>query len=321
MEVRLPSGHVAFDPARISSRGMKVELPGVKLAVAGEVPTNLVAAFTGPGDGRQKPIKLDLTGSLDAALLARIAPTLIADARGAIEVAGKVSGTADNPHLDAEAMVANGKGVTVVTRGNKTQPAFRIAVSGGQVVAKGKRVSVSQLAAVATPGGELVIGPKGRPAELDLVRLYPAEIARISLPVVGRGLNLDLGWMRLDDGRLDLKLSGDPRRALALGGEVELGAGRVSPTKRPPPPPPAPRAAPGPTGPRPAGPAPTPIMLDVRVKSDGERFVVDPGWLPDVHLGLNVKVGGTLARPAIAWDAEGRGIYSTIALWLFRMFS
>ena len=63
------------------------------------------------------------------------------------------------------------------------------------------------------------------------------------------------------------------------------------------------------------------MKLDLRVQSDGQRFVVDPGWLPNLHLGLDVRVGGTLAKPAVLWDAEGKGAYSRFALFLFKLFS
>jgi hypothetical protein len=211
-------------------------------------------------------------------------------------------------------------------RPRRTEPRHvRILVRGGQVSAKGSRVRLDQVSARFEPGGDVVVGPLGRPAELTLLSLAPPTVGHVSLPLVARGLNVDLGWLRLDDGGLDLRLEGDADKGpIVLTGNVQIGAGRVRPGQAPRRGP-APAAPPGrpkaPPGAKPGPAGPPPIKLDVRVKSSGERFVVDPGWLPDLHLGFDVKVGGTLGKPAVDWDAKGRGIYSAIALFLFRLFS
>ena len=68
-------------------------------------------------------------------------------------------------------------------------------------------------------------------------------------------------------------------------------------------------------------PAALPVLLDVHLVTNPARFVIDPGWLPDLHLGLDVRIGGTAARPRVAWDAAPRGLYSRLALLIYRLFS
>jgi hypothetical protein len=236
-------------------------------------------------------------------------------------VKGHVAGTLAKPLLDGQANLGP---MVLDLRPRRTDPKrVRIAVQGGKVSARGSEVRLEQVAARLEPGGDLIVGPNGRPGALTLLSLAPPAVGRVSLPIVARGINVDLGWLRLDDGGLDLRLEGDAEKGpIALTGEVEIGAGRVRPgdVPRRAAAPPAARKPSAPSGPRPPA-GPPPIKLDVRVRSSGERFVVDPGWLPDLHLGFDVKVGGTLNQPAVAWDARGRGIYSAIALFLFRLFS
>ena len=64
-----------------------------------------------------------------------------------------------------------------------------------------------------------------------------------------------------------------------------------------------------------------PVALDVRVKSNGNRFVIDPGWLPDLHMDLDLQLTGSSDRPKLSWQADAKGIYSTIALFLYRLLS
>jgi hypothetical protein len=327
LEVRLPDGHLAFDAGGISSRGLHIEALGVKLALKGEAPLGAVpgglsamGARAGKAAAEARPLALDLSGTVDAALLPRFVPGFIAEAKGAADVTAKVRGSLARPSIDGE---ANLGAITFTTRPNKAQPQrFRVAVQGGRIVAKGNRVTVNQLIADVAPGGHVMVGPPGRPAEIDVVSLDPPVLGRISVPVVARALNADVGWLRLDDGAVDIDLKGDARGSMALSGVVELTAGNFSPNRRPaaPPRPKTPAPPPGPARAAPAPAQPT-VKLDLRVRTDGKRFVIDPGWLPDLHLGLDVRVGGTLARPAVVWDAEGKGAYSKFALFLFRLFS
>ncbi len=319
LEVGVPRGHIAIEPLRVRSRGLSVALPGAKLEIAGEAPAELLRGGGPLSDSSsQRPLALRLAGTLDASLLARVLPTMVASARGPIEIAGRVDGTPAQPVLDGEATLG---AISITTRPNKNQPALKVAVHSGRISARGSRITIDRITADVSPGGNVVIGPAGRNASIEVVSLSPATIGKVDIPVVGKGLNLDLGWLRLDDGALDVSLKGDAGGALALAGNLELGAGRVSPQKFPKAAPAPPRSPAGRAPRPPSRPGPPPMKLDLRITSDGERFVVDPGWLPDLHLGLDVRVGGTMGRPSVAWDAEGKGAWSAFALFLFRLFS
>jgi hypothetical protein len=320
IEVRVPEGQLAFDPSGISSRGLRLEAAGAKLSLAGEVPLGaLIGAPPKPGTAA-RALAVNVAGTVDVGLLPRFVPEWIAEARGTAEVKAKLSGSVARPSIDGEAKLG---AITLTTRPNKAQAQrFRVALQGGRITARGSQLTVNELVADVTPGGHVVVGPRGRPAEVELVSLDPPVLGKLTVPVIASALNADVGWLKLDDGAVDLLLQGDARGAMALSGLIDLAAGRFSPGKRPSPParPRAAAPAPGPARP-PAAPAPPSMKLDVRVKTDGQRFVIDPGWLPNLHLGLDVRVGGTLAKPAVLWDAEGKGPYSRFALFLFRLFS
>jgi hypothetical protein len=147
-------------------------------------------------------------------------------------------------------------------------------------------------------------------------------LGELQLPVVGRNLNVDLPWLTLEQGALDVELRGDASEGpLRLTGRVELGAGRYRPTRQPRPSTNNAVARVARRLPRSMRPATLPVLLDVQVISNGERFVIDPGWLPDLHFGLDVHVQGTAVRPQVKWEAAPRGLYSRLMLLLYRLFS
>ena len=64
----------------------------------------------------------------------------------------------------------------------------------------------------------------------------------------------------------------------------------------------------------------TPLRLDLRITTSGKEFVIDPGWPPDLHLAVDARLRGTINEPVLTWQARGEGIYSAIALFLYRLF-
>jgi hypothetical protein len=329
-------GRVAFSPGRLSTPGVMLEALGMKLALAGEARMPVVSKpapktlgdRSGPTTLTTRPpdtaaadptLQMAFSGSVDAGVLPRLLPTQIANARGQLAVEGTIAGTLSRPLLDGKATLGS---INLDLAPRPTLPRnVKVAISGGQIIARRSRITIRDVIAEADPGGRLVIGPSAHPATLDLERLSPLQFGRVDIPIVGRRLNLDVGWLRLDDGSFDLTLAGDAIRGpLTLRGEISIDAGRVKPGQRP-------RSAPAPQRPPPrpptraTRPSGTPVALDVHVKSNGERFIVDPGWLPDLKLDVDVKVGGTLAQPKIVWEADGRGVYSSIVLFLIRLFT
>ncbi|HEY0708267.1 MAG TPA: hypothetical protein VGG33_15790, partial [Polyangia bacterium] len=317
-DLLIKRGRVGFSPGLLSTPGLMLEALGMKLAVSGEARLPPEAA-AGEGNGKKNraaplaearrdlpspdpALQMAFSGSVDASVLPRLLPTQVASARGQLAVEGTVAGSLSRPLVNGKATL--GPMALNLTPRQTAPRNVRLEITGGQIVARESRITARGVTAEAQPGGRITIGPSGRPAEIDLLALSPLQFGRIEVPIIGRGLNLDVGWLRLDDGGFDLELTGDSLQGpLTLRGELQIDAGRVAPGQRPR----GVASSPEPASPRPsprgARSARQPLALDLRVRSNGERFIVDPGWLPDLNLDFDVKVGGTVAQPKIAWQA------------------
>ena len=105
-------------------------------------------------------------------------PVWAARSRPAFDAVTSASSLA-RPSIDGE---ANLGAISFTTRPNKAQPQrIREAVQGGRNVARGSRVTVNQLIADIAPGGHVMVGPPGRPAEIDVVSLDPPVLGRVSV--------------------------------------------------------------------------------------------------------------------------------------------
>jgi hypothetical protein len=308
IELRVTEGMLTLDEHRLRASGLVLSGHGLKLRLDGDLPA-------GRGANRDSPFRLLLAGELDAAVLARSFPEVVASASGRLEVQGRLEGTLADPHLDGEATFG-ALAARLHTRG------LQIFVHPGRLQARQNLITAEALTVDVTPGGRLILGPPGRPVRVQLAQLVPFVLGELQLPVVGRNLHLDLPWLTLEQGALDVDLRGDASQGpLRLTGRVELGAGRYRPARQPRPGPGSPVARVARRLPRSMRPATLPVLLDVQVVSNGERFVIDPGWLPDLHFGLDVQVRGTAVRPQVKWEAAPRGLYSRLVLLLYRLFS
>jgi hypothetical protein len=310
LDLRFTEGTVTVDEDRLGVAGLQVVGHGLRLRIDGDV-------TAGPRPDRLDPVRLRVEGDLRLEELAGSMPEVVEQASGTLKVSARMSGTMDQPRLDGHLDFGPATARLRVTRQN----VLRLAVHPGRIEARANRVTIAGLRADVTPGGHLVVGPPGRPATIEIAKLVPFVLGQINLPLRGERLHAELPWLTLHQGALDVTLTGDATTGpLRLAGRVELGAGSYRPAKQP---------RPG-TGaaarvarrlPRSMRPATLPVQLDVQVVSNGKHFTIDPGWLPDLHLGLDVKVGGTATRPQVKWEAEPRGLYSRLMFFLYRLFS
>ena len=105
----------------------------------------------------------------------------------------------------------------------------RVLVRSGRLQASGRRLQLDRLVADLFPGGQVVLGPAGRPAEVEVLHLVPPTFGQVSLPARGERLQLESPWLSLSDGRFDVQLAGDgdsvgrwcsAARATSLAGEL-----------------------------------------------------------------------------------------------------
>ena len=322
-DVKLVSGAVSFDPDGVRSQGLELEAPGARLRVAGEAPLG----DSGGVDMDHRPLAVQARGLVAGGFLARLFPTAIASAQGEMQVDGRVDGSLAEPRFSGQATFAP------MSLRLRFQDA-RLDIRGGRLTAKGRRLLLEGLTGDLSPGtagtgkstgtqppaGRVQIGPPGRPAEIEVRSLHPLILGAVRLPVVGQRLQLELPWLSLRGGDFNLVMAGDAHGGpLALTGDLNFGTARYAPGKQ--------RRRRDGAASRIAQKLPETVRtggalpLDLDVALRGQRLTVDPGWLPDVHLGVDVRVRGTSAKPHVDWQASGKGLYSVIALFLYRLFS
>jgi hypothetical protein len=319
VQVRPASGRVAaaitggtleLGGNRLRSSGLSVVIdPGARVKIAGEGP--LV-----PGAG---PVALSLDGEVDASVLERLLPEAVASARGTARVSAEIGGTPERPSLRGRAELGP---LDLRLRWQDTA----VRVRGGSITADRQVLTLSGVIADLPPRGRLVVGPPGKPATVVIRSFDPLVLGDLRATVLGEDLAAELPALSLKDADVELRLTGDAGRGpLTLAGTGRLEEGRFKAREAGK----ASAAASASTAAKRkraraagAGGQPLPaVRLDLRITSDGKRFVIDPGWLPDMHMGLDIHVGGTAEKPAVTWAAKPNGLLEAIALFFFKLFS
>jgi hypothetical protein len=143
------------------------------------------------------------------------------------------------------------------------------------------------------------------------------QIVAVDLPAHGEAHGIKLAAGEIGRAGFGLRLRGDPRRALAVSGDVQLFAATVRATALK-------QQAGGGGGKSEGGWLANPVVqgtaLDVRIRSSGGAVVVDVPNLPDLRVDLDMHVGGTVKKPAVTGEPKGANVYSSLALALARLF-
>ncbi|HVR60681.1 MAG TPA: hypothetical protein VMU50_02220 [Polyangia bacterium] len=191
-----------------------------------------------------------------------------------------------------------------------------------RVTAAGNVLTVPALEASSDHHGRFSVGGSGQgPATIAFATLDPLRLGAVDVVIQGADAAYGpVSGLKIDDMDFRLRLSGDLSRAVTLAGEVALRAGRFQTDARPS----SPGAAPAPANPSRGRPrAPTlrdRVALDVRLRSDGERFLIAHRFVPALRLRLDLHAGGTLASPKISGQAGATDVLSWLALLLVRPF-
>ena len=153
--------------------------------------------------------------------------------------------------------------------------------------------------------GELLIGAGGvRPGRVHIKSLRPEFVwDRVDLPIRGTRLGYRDGGIEVDDLSLAVQLSGNSTDGLKLSGDVRLVSGRylqdfnvrnlvLSPRINE-------------SVSRPIWedqPLLENLALALRVRTEGDGFVVQNNLAPEIHVIIDLGIGGTLALPTISGE-------------------
>ncbi len=312
-EVGIPSGSFLIDGARVRTSGLPVVVEGATLRLDGDATLDAASPLA-------SPFALSAHGQLDARVLERLVPQFVTGADGQARVHTTITGTVDNPRFaGAVEFGAVHVQLRVPTLGQGPVTAW---IRGGRLTGDGRSVTVDNLVIDVGPRGRVVVGPPGSPAHLTVAGLFRFAGAALRLPVHVTDVAIGAGPVALERWDAQVILGGAPERGpLVLSGDIRLDEGRYSAVSRPSAASrPAERAA---SARGAAARAPTLLggtRLDLRLRSDGHRFVVDPGWLPDLHIAADLRVAGTVTSPRVSGSTDGKGLYSWLAVSLYKLF-
>lgn len=280
-EVARPAGALAVDLS--ASR----TVPTGPLSVDGQLSVVTPVSFALPGLAATARFVAGSVRLEGGALLAEALPVTFA---AALPPGGPISHAAGAVHVDARIAAAP-------------------APSTLRVVVDDVRLSVPLVgrAPVAVRGGTARF--EGAPLALD-----EHVVRELDLPLRGEAEHLKMPTAAIDRAAFDLRLRGIPHRTLTLSGTVDILAARLRPAEIS-----APQRAAG-DAPPPAAPTLRNPALDLQVRARHGAVAVDVAPLPVVHVDVDLRARGTLARPVVSGDARAWGAYSAVVMALQRLF-
>lgn len=288
LDLRVPSGSLRLDGDRVRLEDLVVAIDDAQLRLRGD--TQVDARFV------PKALSVDVSGEVPARLLELIAPEAVAESSGKLAVEGHFRGPIGA--LDARARVEV-RAVHLRLR----DFAGDIGIKTGIVELTSQQLTVRNLVATIDDEGELRIGAGNEPpGTIHIVRLLPTpEIGRIHLPLRGERLRYRApNLVEIDDLGLALNLDGSPAEGLTLAGDVRIVSGRyvqdftvrnlaLSPRVEE-------RSSRSVYEGRPLL---ANLALDFRVRTVGDTFYVQNNLAPQLHMIVDLAVGGTLSRPTL----------------------
>jgi hypothetical protein len=292
-ELRVPSMQLLLAPGEVRLRDLALSAEGSTVSLGGAI------RF----DEQFAPRSFDVraAGELSARLLETLAAGAITEASGKVRLDARAEGTFEDPQVAARVDLAR---VRLRLRGLDHE----LEVQSGTLELSPREILLRDVRAIVDGQGQLLVGAGGvEPGRITLRGLLPRpEIAAIRLPLQGRGLSFaSPGTVILDDLNFGLLLTGNPTDGLALNGEVRVASGRyvqdftmrafvITPSVN--------ESAGRARGE--ANPLIDDLALDLRLRTIGDSFTVQNNLAPELHMILDLHVGGTLARPQIAGDVR-----------------
>jgi autotransporter translocation and assembly factor TamB len=288
--VQVPSGSVRLAPTFVALENLAVSIGDATMRLGGRV--NLGPGFT-PGT-----LAVTADGDVNANLLETIAPDAVSDVSGRASIAAKVSGTLDDPQIAAHINLGE---IDMRLRGVSR----RVSVKSGALDLSTHEVLLRDVRVLLDDEGELLIGKKGvRPGRVRIRKLRPEFIwESVDFPLAGNRIAYRDAGVQVDDLSMNMELKGTPDEGLSLGGEVRLITGRyvqdfnvrelvLSPRIN--------ESSKGSS--LDEQPLLRDMALALRVRTEGDGFVVQNNLAPEIHVLIDLGIGGTLAAPAISGE-------------------
>ena len=262
------------------------------------------------GRGREQPkldpnrLNLRVGGSLNLAVLPALVPATVTEASGTARISGVLRGTAATPEVVAR----------VDLRPSRVQlrdPARELWLESGELRIADNLIELRSVKAKIDGEGEIRIGSEDvKPGRLQLTQTGATWTwQRMSLPIRGSGIPYRVSdTLALSDIGFDLDLKGDRENGLALGGNINIAAGRytqdfqirdyvsVSPAVNE-----------TPVGRSTFDRQPSVLdrtRLDLRVRTVGDSFLVQNNLVPEMYMVVDLRITGTSGSPKIAGDVR-----------------
>ncbi len=286
----VPSGSVRLSSSGVEVSDLEIVVDDAVLKVGGKV---------GLGTGfKPDALSLRLGGEVSARLLQTLAPKQVSDVSGKATINATVGGTLAQPkmaaHLDLGEIEMRLRGIS-----------RHVAIQSGALDLTSHELLLRDVKVRLDDEGELLIGAGGvRPGRVHFATLYPELVwDRIELPLRGTRLGYRDGGIEIDDLSLTMQLAGTPTTGLELSGDVRLVSGRylqdfnvrnlvLSPRLNE-------------SSSRPiweGEPLLEELALALRVRTEGDGFVVQNNLAPEIHVIADLGIGGTLARPTLSGE-------------------
>jgi autotransporter translocation and assembly factor TamB len=288
--VLVPSGDVRLTSSFVALDNLAVSIGDASMRVSGKV--NLGPGFT------PEALAVTADGDVNANLLETLAPDAVSDVSGQASISAKVSGRLDDPQIAAHITLGE---IDMRLRGISR----RVSVRSGDVDLSTHELLLHNVRVVLDDEGELLIGKKGvRPGRVKIRKLRPEFVwESVDLPLAGNRLSYRDGGTQIDDLSLTMELKGTPDTGLSLAGDVRLVSGRylqdfnvrdmvLSPRIN------ESYKKPAWEGQSMLG----DIALNLRVRTEGDGFVVQNNLAPEIHVLIDLGIGGSLSAPAISGE-------------------
>ena len=286
----IPSGSVRLTSSSVDLSDLAVTIDDATMKLAGKV-------NFGPGFAPES-VAVNAEGEVSASLLESIAPSAVSDVSGKASISAKVTGKLDDPQVAAQINLGE---IQMRLRGISKH----IAVQSGTLELSSHELLLHDVKILLDDEGELLIGAKGvRPGRVRIRSLRPVfQWDSLDFPLAGNRLGYRDEGIEVDDLSLLTELKGNPTDGLTFSGDVRLVSGRyfqdfnvrnLMLTRRI-----------NESSSRPfwrGEPLLENLALDLRVRTEGDGFVVQNNLAPEIHVIIDLGIGGTLAAPAISGE-------------------
>ena len=286
----VPSGALRLTSSAVELSNLAVTISGATMKLGGKV--NLGPGFT------PESFAVSADGEVSASLLETLVPKAVSDVSGKASIAAKISGTPNEPKIAAHINLGE---IQMRLRGISSH----IAVQSGSVDLSSHEFLLHNVRVRLDDEGELLIGAEGvRPGRVHFKSLRPEFVwDSIDFPLAGDRLAYHDQGIEVDDLALATELKGNPEEGLAFAGDIRLVSGRylqdfnvrnlvISP-----------RINESDSKPFWRGePMLENLALNLRVRTEGDGFIVQNNLAPEIHIAIDLGIGGTLASPAISGE-------------------